>query len=188
MNRVKKGFTFFNECMKAFLAVGVTGAVRKPLSFHFQMDFSESLKELFSSFLEIPKACSEPLASLLSTFIASSNDFPYSTTLVANHYATACSEEIGGSKAVISKARARPTILGKMNVVAPSKDNPFEVYACFKTADFSIIRKSHARVNEKPAPTAAPLIAATTGLDIRRISTMAKGSCDARVMIGVNLT
>src|SRR4030042_3090571 len=86
---------------------------------------------------------------------------------------------MGLSKAAISKERARPTILGKVKVPPPSIHNPFEVYACLKIADFSIIRKSQAKDKEKPAPAAIPLIAATTGFFILLISTIAKCSCEA---------
>ena len=41
-------------------------------------------------------------------------------------------------------------------------------------ADFAITRKSQARASEKPPPAATPLMAATTGFLIRRISKMAK--------------
>ena len=46
------------------------------------------------------------------------------------------------------------------------------VKPCFSRAERAMTRKSEASASEKPPPAATPLMAATTGLRILRISTM----------------
>ncbi len=106
-------------------------------------------------------------------FNASSSACPSSTTFVASPHASACSDEIGLSKPIISIARATPTSRGSVNVPPPSMHKPAEVYACRRVADFAITRKSHAIASEKPPPAAIPLTAAITGFRMRRISSIA---------------
>jgi len=123
-----------------------------------------------SSLLDHPKEAGEPLASSRAISVASSMTSSSLTILITNPQAMACSEEIGRSNASISSGRPSPTSLGSTNEPPPSMFSPLDVYACRKKVDLAITLKSYASANEKPLPAAAPLIAAITGLGIRRIS------------------
>jgi len=69
-----------------------------------------------------------------------------------------------------SVAFARPTIRGRRNIPPSAGTQPRLIQTSPKRARSEAIRTSQATVISHPAPTAAPLTAATTGLSIERMS------------------